>query len=226
VKALYSVEEPIYSFETSNPYTDEISNRQRRSLNGSKKGKLQAARQAQEKAGFRLRISRSVLNHQDFGPELKTWIPFVQAGLASRKSLGNLSITLFDTNQQPLRHNNEGFGSEDELLELLQDRRPELFVRTPPIKVTGISLFGNESEPFVGLRLEPGFIYDELGHVRRIVAPELSLDRSHQLEHLPHVTVGQATRPESVEAIQVALRTVLPDYVQFTESNIDYQTSM
>ncbi len=225
MSALPSIERPIYSEGLHNPYVDEISNRQRRSLRQqSKSVKLREAVKAQQNAGYRVRISRSVLNQQHFTPELKTWIPFVQSGVARRRSLGNLSLTVFDTSQQPLRRD-EGFESEEALREKLFDRRPELSRDSPPIAVTGISLFGNDREPFVGLTLEPGFIYEELDEVRRIVAPELALDRSHQRDHTPHVTLGQVINLESLDTIQKALGLVFPKYVQFEAASVTYDAS-
>jgi hypothetical protein len=225
MKVLPSFEQPIYSDGLYNPYVDEISSRERRSLRQKPKSvRRNDAFKAQGDAGYRVRISRPVLNQPHFMPELKTWIPFVQAGVARRRSLGNLALTVFDTSQQPLMRE-EGFESEERLKDRLFDRRPELARDSPPIIVKGMALFGNAREPFVGLTLEPGFVYEELGEVRRIVSPALDLDRSHQLDHIPHVTLGQISHLESIDTIQSALREVLPEYVQFAAADVTYKAT-
>lgn len=214
------------SFERQ-AYSDDsrgMSTRQRRSLRGpSANQRLTNARNAQSSSGVRVRIARSVVNQTDFQPELKAWIPSVQDGVASRKSLGNLAMTVFDTTQQPLRFSDDL--TEESLTKDFQRRYPLLFVKTKPLEVTGIALFGNRDRPFIGLTFAPGQAFDEIGTVRDIVAPELALDASHQQSHQPHVSLGQAFSYDRAVEIMAKLDPVRPDYVQFAPATVLVETN-
>jgi hypothetical protein len=203
-------------------YEDGISNRQRRAIRGkSTRERLTEARDAQAQSGIRVRIARPVKNETDFMGELKVWIPSVQAGVARRKSLGNLAMTVFDTAQQPIRAC-AGLTKEEIERRLASQYRP-IFEQSPPIEVTGTALFGNLSRPFIGLTLAPGFAFKERGIVRPIVAPELGLDDRHQPDHRLHVSLGQALSHERAIEIQAALATVLPNYVQFRPATVSVE---
>lgn len=213
-------EQPIYL-----PYEDGMRNRERRALRGpSVKQRRNTAREEQARSGQRIRIARRVLNQLDFKKELEVWIPFVQDGVASRRSLGNLAITLFDTNQQPLRFAEEC--TEEELKDRFEVRYPALFQNTPPIEVVGTDRFGDKSMPFIGLILAPGFAYSERREVRGIAAPELLLDDSHQNPHKPHVSLGQAFTREAAGNIQNKLDLILPGYVQFAPADITVEHTL
>lgn len=206
-------------------YEDAISNRQRRSLRGpSKKKVLGDAKQAQLDSGVRIRISRPVANQLDFRDELKVWIQPTQDHVAKRKSLGNLTLTVFDTNQQPLRFLDEY--TEESLRDRYEAKYPKLFRTTPPIGVTGVAPFGSDKQPMLALTLEPGFIHGDRLDTRRVVAPELDLDDRHQLDHVAHVTLGQVLVASQVETIRLALLPVLPSYVQFGPAEIDFSSGV
>lgn len=197
-----------------------ISNRQRRALRGpSANQRRNAARQSQAESGIRIRISRQVINQADFAPELKIWIPSVQDGVASRKSLGNLAMTVFDTTQQPLRYCDDI--STESLEEDLESKYPELFRRTDPLEVTGTAFFGNRKSPFIGLTFAPGRAYDEIQQVRQLVAPELALDSSHQLSHQPHVSLGQVFSYDRALELKEKLDPVTPRYVQLAPAKVE-----
>ncbi len=212
-------EAPVYL-----PYEDGIRNRERRALRGpSVQERRNAARAAQAQSGQRVHIARAVLNQPDFREELKVWIPWVQDGVATRRSLGNLTMTLFNTSQQPLRYAEDY--TEEDLRDKFANRYPALFDRTPPLEVTGTDLFGNENRPFIGLMLAPGFAYRELAEVRGIIAPELVLDSSHQNPHRPHVSLGQAFTNAAALELQKRLNPVLPAYVQFGPADINVENT-
>lgn len=200
------------------PFADESRNSQRRTTRYRPAEELAIARKRQQESGVRIRLSRPVKNHKDFSPELKVWHEPVQFGYATRKGLGALAVTLFDTNQQPLR-SSDGH-SQASLLELLQEWYPAFFQDTPPITVTGTAPFGSSSKPFIGLTLGPGFLYDEQTRIRSLVAPELSIDDSHQLQHRLHVSLGQVFVAAQAQAIEEQLRPVVPGYVQFGPGQI------
>jgi len=203
------------------PYEDgRMSNRQRRALKGpSRRERRSAAQGAQAVTGRRIRISRPVKNQLDFKPELKAWHEPVQAGIAKRKSLGSLAMTVFDTRQQPLRFGAEH--TEESLEGLLYDSCPALFEDCPPVPVTGTGLYGSKIRPFVALTLGPGPIYGERSSVRDAIAPELSLDDSHQLGSRPHVSLGQVFAAHQAVALQAKLEPVLPQYVEFGPALIE-----
>lgn len=213
-----TVEAPVYS--------DEISQRQRRSLRQIPHSKrYELARRAQDAAGFRIRISRAVLNNLAFRPELERWTPFVQAEprIAERRSMGNLALTLFDTAQQPLTRA-VSYSSEEELHERLEIRHPQLFANTEPIPVIGLALFGNTAVcPFIGLKLGGDVIREEITVVRRVVAPELSLDSIHLPLHTPHVSLGKVLNPGSVRHVVEAIESYLPQAVQFKPAHIEFE---
>lgn len=221
-----SMPAPIFfesSYEVS-PYEDGISNRQRRALRGpSAHARLATARQAQADSGVRVRIARKVLNQGDFKSELKIWIPSVQNGVAARKSLGNLAMTIFDTSQQPLRYS-DGI-TQDSLEENLAEQYPALYAPTKPLEVTGTALFGSKARPFIGLTFAPGPAFTELRKVQAIVAPELALDSSHQLKHQPHVSLGQVFSYEQALVIQDKLSSNLPGYVQLAPADVCVDTA-
>jgi hypothetical protein len=204
-------------------HEDGISNRERRSLRGpSVQARRTAAREAQTASGLRVRVSRAVKNQLAFKDELKVWHLPVQTGIATRKSLGSLAVTIFDTAQQPLRFG-EMF-SEAALKDVLDERYPALFEESPPIEVTGTDLFGSRQSPFVALTLAAGFAYREQASVQAIIAPELSLDASHQLEHRPHVSLGRLLVADRAQDIRAQLAPLIPEYVQFKPATICIET--
>lgn len=198
-------------------YTDEAS-RRRSNRTQRPRDRLATARRAQAESGIRIRIARPVANQSDFAQELKVWIPHVQEGMAARKSLGNLAMTLFDTNQQPITCSDGQ--TEESIREKIEVRYSKLFVASPTIEVTGIRRFGNTDRPFLGLTLAPGFAQQEQQTVRALVAPELALGEDYQLEHTLHVSLGQAFSRERAERIEKALLPVLPTYVKFGPADI------
>lgn len=205
-------------------YEDDISNRERRSLKGpSKRERRNTVRTIQDASGITIRIERRVKNQLDFGPQRKLWYPSVQEGIATSKGVGSLALTVFDTKQQPL-----AFLAEDTTRESIEAKLrngyPDLFRETPPIEITGVRLFGDEDEnPFIGVFLAPGHAFDEKRRVRNIVAPELWLDDSHQLEDLPHVSLGQVFAPRQAKEIRDMLRPVMPRYVQFMPGTVSVE---
>lgn len=203
----------------------EDDSRRRRHRTQTAEERRAAAIAAQAMSGSRVRIARSVKNQGNFADELKVWIPFVQSGVASRKSLGNLAMTVFDTAQQPLINNSFNQASVEEKL---KRDCPALFKDSPRIEVTGTDLFGSRSQPFIGLTLAPSSVYLEWQSVRDIIAPELSLGDAHLPRHRIHVSLGQAHTHDHAVIIQKALQSSLPEYVQFkgarvsvTESEVD-----
>jgi hypothetical protein len=200
------------------PYEDGISNRQRRSLRGPSKADIrQAARTAQEQSGIRIRISRPVKNQLDFKPELKAWEVPTQARKTDRRGLGNLGITVFDTKQTPLRIGTDH--DKASLEQLMRDYYPALFKESPLVEVAGVDLFGKKDKltdmPFVGLTFLYGHAHKEQRTVRDLVAPELALDDSHQLDHRPHVSLGTATSPDWGHRMIELVEPVVPKFVQF-----------
>jgi hypothetical protein len=176
------------------------------------------ARGAQDASGLRIRISRKVKNQLDFSSELEVWHSPVQTGIAQRKSLGSLALTIFDTTQQPLQSMHDY--TQESLEDMLQCRLPSLFEESPPIAVTGSALFGSRLRPFIALTLAAGHAHSEQAAVRSLVAPELSLDSRHQLDHQPHISLGQVFAPNQAEPIRSLLTPVLPGYVQLSPARI------
>lgn len=210
-------ESPIYASDSRNS--------QRRSLRVEPlRQRRERAWETQQNSGFRIRISRPVMTDQPkiFERELKAWIPFVHAGVASRRSIGNFAVTMFDTNQQPLMYN-DGYRSVEELREKIAVKLPKLLSRTGIIKIAGIAEFGSPKRPFIGLTFKEDDIKQEIRSLVAVVAPELALDDNHQQLHIPHISLGQVHCPESVAEIKNALEGTLPDYVRLAGAEITYE---
>lgn len=205
-----AINEPSIVF----PFEDGISNRERRALRGpSPRDRRAAARSAQIASGVRIRLARKVMNQLDFREQRKKWYPAVQEGTATSKSIGSFALTVFDTAQQPLRFGEEH--TKESVEERIRARYPDFFLPSPPIEVTGTALFGNRDKPFIALTLAPGHAYDEKVKTRDLIAPELWLDNSHQLDDVPHISLGQVFARSKAEEIRIMLAPVLPAYVQF-----------
>jgi hypothetical protein len=203
------------------PYEDGISNRARRALRGPSESERRAqARAAQDASGMRIRIWRPITNQLAFKSELEVWRKPEYGRTALRKNLGNgLSLTVFDTNQQPLRYG-ESY-TEETLTEKLRCSHPGLFATLGPIAVSGAESFGSKEKPFIALSFEPSGLNTERIAVRDAIAPELWLDSSHQLEHRPHVSLGQVLVSSVAEEIRVQLLPVLPTHVEFGPARVE-----
>lgn len=189
--------------------------------------RLAAARLSQEASKTVIRIYRPVLNELDFEPQFFAWREYMQGATASRRSLGNLTMTLFDSNQQPLK--NVPTYTEAEMKDFLGIRYPKLFEPTPRIAVTGTSLLGSEKYPFVALGLATdGFLKKDKKEVLKLIAPELTIANDHQKEHRLHVSLGQA-QPETAKLILRKFQEeqiILPRHVQFGPGEVTVERSL
>lgn len=202
------------------PYEDASRRRQARSIKTPKQ-RYNEAKDGQRKSGMRIRIYRPISNSQDFRDELRAWQLPADRGLAERRSLGGLAMTLFDTQQQPLKYCPDY--TEEELTDLLALRLPTLFLASGPHKVEGLRLFGvnkNETSGHLVLSFPMGELNDELKKVKSIVAPEISLADDHLLSHIPHVSLGKIVDLSKREEIESLIEPVMPKQVTFNKTVI------
>ena len=204
------------------PYTD-CAHRSRPVRIRSKAERLADARSSQENAGVVIRICRPVVNTPDFQPELKVWWSALQGKNGTRRTAGKLALTLYDSKQQPLQ--TVPTYTQEEMIDFLGVRYPDLFKPTPPIKVTGTGLFGNREKPFVALELATkGFLDQDKQSVLGLIAPELLLARDHLQDHRLHVSLGQAAL-ETALIIERDIQEFLPAYVQFGPGRVTVERS-
>jgi hypothetical protein len=204
-------------------YEDGSRNSQRRSLRYQPaRQRRQQARVAQTASGLRYRIWRKVLNEEDFADELRIWHPAQQNGDVKRKNYREFTLTVFDTNQQPIRHV-ESY-TEEELTELLMRKRPQLFEPTGRIATAGVAPFGNKT--FLALHFGEQ-LEDDRVTARNAIAPELMIDDSHQLVHRSHVSLGKilvkdaAQRARVCDELRAQLEPVIPKFAEFGPAQVD-----
>jgi|GEM_PF-2713059 hypothetical protein len=184
------------------------------------------ARASQAASGLRVRIFRPVVNQEAFKNQLQVWHGLVNERGATRatygKGLGGLTMTLFDTSQQPLLALDESY-TEESLSEKLERARPGIFKRTGSIAVLGTEQFGSKLQPFIALTfaLGPGnSLLDETRTVRHTVAPELSIRDDYLPDHRLHVSLGQVFRVADAAPLQEKLDAVIPQFVEFGPATV------
>lgn len=183
-------------------------------------------REQQLAGGTGLRMSRKVLNEDDFRGVLSVLLPYGERRQLTRISLREYATTVFDTMQAPL------YPIRDESLvsheDYLRDRYPAFYEPLQPVIVKGLEPLGDEDgRPFLGIVFGKPYLADDRKRVIDTLGARSNDGREGQSKkHTPHVSVAKHIHNEDglVHKLIRELTPVLPKHVLFGAAELTRRT--
>jgi hypothetical protein len=167
---------------------------------------------ANEALDVELHISRGVANPEDFKKiDTKLKKPH-QEGIISKRSVGRMALTVFDSNLYRLPPNFDL--TQDDIIETLKTEVPELFMNVGA-KVDNIDFYGVSRRPFVALNFESEELCRHMARTIVALNPVLSLRDIDMSPLQPHLSLAKSFSSERAKAIKSSLQGCLPHIVIF-----------